>query len=163
MMNKQVYQRVQVSLLFLTLLILGAAFYFEYIKGQQPCPLCLMQRLCLVFFALSCVAGCLLYRIRSVGFVQMFFAASGLFFSIRQLWLQSLPIDEAPMCMPGLDALVHYFSWSHILNAFFWGTAACAETTWLWLGLSMPAWSACYFFGIFSVSAFLFFQKKSRV
>ena len=158
-MSKRVYRRLQGLLLLSTILVLWAAFYFQFVHGLQPCPLCLMQRYCALLFGMLSMMGlCLSTRSRGkvVGIFQMLFAAAGLFFALRQVWLKSLPSGEVPACLPGLDVLIHYFPWRNILLALFWGTGECAEVTWRLLGFSMPAWSALYFLTMFFGSGLLF-------
>lgn len=86
----------------------------------------------------------------------MFFAAAGIYFATRQLWLQALPAEQGASCVPGLDILMRYFPWKDIAKALFLGSAECGEATWQMLGLSMPAWSLLYFIGILLAAAFLF-------
>lgn len=165
-MSKRVYRNVQSLLLFVTILVLTVGLYFEYAKGMQPCPLCLMQRLCTFLFGLFCLMGlCLgaLKRAKSVAVAQLFFSASGIYFAGRQIWLQSLPVDKAPACMPSLDMLIQYFSKTQVLTALFWGTGDCADVTWRWLGLSMPAWSALYFIVMLLASAVVFWHIDRRL
>lgn len=147
-MKRMTYRNVQNFLLFFTILVLVFAFYSEYIQKLEPCPLCLMQRFCAFLFGFLCLTGLALrtlHRARMLAIIQTIIACLGLYFASRQLWLQSLPIDQPQICLPGLDALTHYFSLSVVLKAFFWGSSACSEVTWRWLGLSMPGWSAAYF------------------
>lgn len=159
MLNKQRYRHMINLLLLSTILVLGATFYLEHIQGLQPCPLCLMQRFSIFLFGILCLIGlCVptLKRAKQIVMAQMVVILMGLFFAGRQLWLQSLPLDETPMCMPGLEALVHYFSWDQVLKALLWGTGECSEVTWRWLGLSMPGWSACYFASLFVICVVLY-------
>jgi len=38
--------------------MMGAALYLEHVLGQEPCPLCIVQRILLIAFGLVClVAG----------------------------------------------------------------------------------------------------------
>jgi len=154
-MSKYLYRNIEVVLCFLTLFILAASFYFQYVRDMQPCPLCIMQRLC-VFGLLLCSLFAIrlgtVKRARIISTGQIFFALSGIYFSGRQLWLQSLPADSAPACMPGIDVLIKYFPWQDILHALFWGAGDCAEVSWQWLGLSMPAWTFLYFFLMLTAS-----------
>ena len=155
-MSKRIYRHIQSLLMFLTILVLTTAFYLEYSKGIQPCPLCLMQRLCTVLFGMFCLMGlCLgtLHRARIVAVFQMLLATFGIYFSGRQIWLQSLPLDNTHACMPSLDMLIQYFSKAQVLTALFWGTGDCAEVSWSWMGLSMPIWSALYFATMLLASA----------
>jgi len=147
-------------------MVLGFSFYVQYLKGLEPCPLCLMQRLCvflLLFLFLVGVSLSTLRRGRLVAVLQMLVAAGGLFFAGRQLWLQSLPAEKAPACMPGLDVLIHYFPWQDVAHALFWGAGDCAEVTWKWLGLSMPAWAAIYFLAIIITSALVFLRLGREI
>ena len=132
-MIKRTYRKIQTLLSLITLFVLFASFYFQYFLGLQPCPLCLMQ------VVISC---------------------AGLFFSIRQLWLQSLPAGKVPACMPGLDVLIHYFPWQTVARSLFWGTGDCAQISWHMLGISMPGWSALYF--LFMALTGLFLVRSTR-
>ena len=35
--------------------IMGGALYLEHVLGQQPCPLCIIQRVCVIVFGLVCL------------------------------------------------------------------------------------------------------------
>ena len=158
-MSKRDYRLFQGLLLLLTLLTMVASFYLQYMRGLQPCPLCIMQRFCafiLLFFCLMGLRTATLKLSKWVCSLQIFFSLAGLFFASRQLWLQSLPSDKVPACMPGLDILIHYFPWQNVAKALFWGAGDCAEVTWQFLGLSLPAWSMLYFLIILAGSSFLF-------
>ena len=165
-MNKPLYRNIQSVLLLVTIFVLTAALYFEYGKGLQPCPLCLMQRLCTFLFGLFCLTGLVLVtwrRARRVAVIQMVFTVFGMYFAGRQVWLQSLPVDQAPACMPNLDMLVHYFSKTQVLTALLWGTGDCADVSLRYFGLSIPVWSLVYFVTMFAVSGFVFWSLGRRV
>jgi len=161
-MSKRTYRLIQALLILITLLVLFASLYFQLYLGLQPCPLCLMQRIC-VFLLLGLMSLSLgtLRKAHLVSFMQIVFSCAGLFFSLRQLWLQSLPAGQVPACMPGLDILVHYFPWQTVAKALFWGAGDCAEVTWSMLGISMAGWSAMYFLFMAIVGVFLFIRTKS--
>jgi disulfide bond formation protein DsbB len=159
-MNEKTYRLVQGLLLLLSILVLGAGFYLQYARGLQPCPLCLMQRFCIFLLTLFCLMGaCLsmLKRGRMVAILQMLGALGGLFFAGRQLWLQSLPVGQAPACIPDLDVLIRYFPWKDVFHALVWGAGDCAEVTWKLLGLSMAAWGFLYFLMMLVAGAVVFF------
>lgn len=145
-MTKIQYRAVQYGLVWLTLFVLLFSFYSQYILGLQPCPLCLMQRACVfILLVLMSLSLRTLKRARALTLIECFIACAGLFFALRQLWLQSLPEGSAPACMPGLDILIRYFPMKDVLHALLWGSGDCAESVWSFLGLSMAGWSACYF------------------
>jgi disulfide bond formation protein DsbB len=64
----------------------------------------------------------------------------GAFFSVKQLWLQSLPEDQVPACGPPVEYLFDAFSASEAISMLLRGDGNCAEIQWQLLGLSMPAW-----------------------
>lgn len=151
-------------LLFLSsVFMLAASFYFEFIEGMQPCPLCLMQRLCVILLLCITCSFLLTYpkRIGSkLALVNVFIALAGLYFSGRQLWLMSLPASQVPACMPGLDVLIAYFPWQTIAKALFWGAGDCAEESWRLLGIPMPGFAALYFVWMCIGSIYLFQHTK---
>lgn len=156
-MRKITYRKIQTFNAMLTLFVLFASFYFQYVVGLTPCPLCIMQRVCV--FLLLAVMGLsfrTLKRARIISLLQIIIACAGLYFALRQLWLQSLPAGEAPACMPGLDILIRYFPWQTVLKTLFWGTGDCAEVSWQMLGVSMPGWCALYFLFMALMGCFCF-------
>lgn len=147
-MTKRAYRYLHVLTVLLTAGMLFASYYFEYIGHLQPCPLCLMQRYCVfgLFFAGMLALGVNTFkRALWANGLQLFFATAGAYFAGRQLWLQSLPPDQTPACLPDLSVLIRYFPWQDVAQALFWGAGDCAEISWQWLGLSMPAWTLIYF------------------
>lgn len=161
-MIKRTYRQIQGFLILATLFVLFASLYFQYGLGLQPCPLCLMQRFC-VFLLLALLSGSIgtLRKARIFSFIQVVVSLAGLFFSLRQLWLQSLPAGKVPACMPGLDIMIHYFPWQTVARALFWGAGDCAEKTWSMLGISMPGWSAMYFLFMAVMSIILFMRTRT--
>ncbi len=163
-MKKITYRRWQILLTFISFLVLFCSFYFEYLKNLQPCPLCLMQRWTVACIFFLCFLGVFI-KIKKIAtflaVLQLVFASAGLFFVGRQLWLQSLAPGQAPACMPDFDVLIKYFPWSDVLHALFWGAGDCAEVSWQWAGLSMPAWAGVYFL-IMAVAAILSFYALRR-
>lgn len=146
---KRAFRIEQSMMTLLTMLALCASFYLQYVKGLEPCPLCLMQRLMMfgiLFFTLRGLLGFTKRRSCVLVCLELLFAVGGLFFAVRQLWLQSLPVAETGMCLPGIETLVHKLPWQDIVHAFIWGSSTgCGEVDWVFLGFSMPAWSVVYF------------------
>ncbi|MGC1181625.1 disulfide bond formation protein B [Legionella sp.] len=161
-MTKLTFKRLQTVNALLTLCVLFSSFYFQYIVGLTPCPLCIMQRVCVfLLLAIMGLSFCTVQRAHYISLLQIIFAGVGLFFALRQLWLQSFPPSQVPACMPGLDILIHYFPWQTIMHTLFWGTGECAEITWSFWGISMPGWSALYFTFMVLMGCFLFLSTRS--
>ncbi|MGV3740094.1 MAG: disulfide bond formation protein B [Gammaproteobacteria bacterium] len=160
-MQKTTYKKFQNFMLFVSLFVVGFAFYIEFVNQLKPCPLCVMQRACAFLFGFSCVLGVVVASLRRAKFLslaQCILTGLGLYFASRQLWLQSLPPDDMGQCMPGLEAMLQYFSWDMILKSFVWGTSDCSSVDWQWYGLSIPLWSALYFGFMFVINLYVYIQ-----
>lgn len=162
-MNNLSYQKLQGLLLIATLFVISVSFYLQYKVGLHPCSLCIMQRICIIFFGAFSVASLFVSANslrRRIVIAEIFVVMAGLFFTTRQIWLQSLPVDQAPACLPGLDVLINYFPWHEVLLALIWGTGSCAEITWKFMGLSIAAWSVIYFLVMLFITSYIFVQFK---
>ena len=144
MKNNINYNRVNAMLLFIVVSLSTASFYFEYVEELNPCPLCIMQRVCvLLLIPLTLVAFCLKSQIkrRLITSAQLFVTLAGMGFAGRQVYLQSLPPEKVPACGPGLNYLIQYFPLKDIVHAILFGSGDCAEVQWVFLDLTMPTWS----------------------
>ena len=122
--------------------LLSIALFMEHMMGLAPCPLCMMQRLWVAVVGLIAYAS-LLHSPRW-GIYPLAGAVASLVgggFSIRQLYLQSLPEDQVPACGPDLQYMLDVFPLSDVLVAMTSGTGDCAEVAWSFLGISIPGWA----------------------
>ncbi|MDP1718574.1 MAG: disulfide bond formation protein B [Burkholderiales bacterium] len=138
--------------------LLGAGLYLQYVENQEPCPLCILQRI--VFLAVMAVflAGVLHGPGRMGGIIYggMLFVISsiGAAIATRHVWLQSLPKEQVPECGPGLEYMLSRFPLSKALDKILSGSGECAEVGWTFLGLSIAGWALVWFvllgmFGVF--------------
>ena len=122
--------------------MVGGAQFMEHILKLDPCPLCLMQRVWAMLAGLVVLAGVAHDpRKRAYPTVALLCGIVGGGFSIRQLWLQSLPADAVPACGPDMAYMIDAFPMSDILKAMTLGTGNCAEVSWTMLGISIAGWS----------------------
>lgn len=139
-------------------LLIGTALYMQHVMGLNPCYLCIVQRVfvittgliaILAFIQNPGIAGTRVYAI-----LVALAAFTGGAFSIRQLWLQSLPEEQVPACGPPADYLFDSFSVSEWLPILLKGDGNCAEVQWTFLGLSIPGWMLICFtlLGLFSLA-----------
>ena len=129
--------------------LLGFGYFLQYIEGLEPCPLCITQR----FFLF--ISGCLgllafLHNPAKVGtrvysVIGSLMAIAGAGFASRQLYLQSLPADQAPACGPSIDFIFQTFPLVDALSILLRGDGNCAEVAWRFLGLSIPGWTVIAF------------------
>tara|TARA_B110001452_G_scaffold103231_1_gene85667 strand:+ start:12862 stop:13356 length:495 start_codon:yes stop_codon:yes gene_type:complete len=121
-----------------------AVFYFQNYLGLEPCYLCMTQRFFVMAVGLVFMLAAVhnpTARGRSIySLLVIIFSLGGAFFSVKQLWLQSLPEDQVPACGPPVEYLFDAFSASEAISMLLRGDGNCAEIQWQLLGLSMPAW-----------------------
>ena len=125
------------------------ALYLQYYEYQNPCPLCIMQRVVyIVLMAMFLVAA--LHGPRRTGSIVYstlltVVALIGAGVASRQVWLQHLPKDKVPECGPGLSYILDRFPLFNALEKIFRGSGECAEVGWRLLGLSIAEWSLLWF------------------
>lgn len=128
--------------------LLAGALVMEHVFDMDPCPLCLMQR---VWFALAGLISltALLHSTRwgIYPLLTMLAAVVGGGFSVRQLYLQSLPPEAVPACGPDMSYMLENFPLADVLAAMTRGTGDCAQVAWQF-GLTIPGWALVGFFGI---------------
>ena len=129
--------------------LLGFAYYLQYVEHQEPCPLCMLQRVAfldmMIVFAVAALhgpkrRGAIVYS----GLLAVM-AALGAGIAGRQVWLQSLPPDKVPACGPGLEYMLERFPLTQALQKILAGSGECAEAGWRFLGLTIAGWSLVWF------------------
>ncbi len=143
--------------------LLGFGYYLQYFDGQDPCPLCLVQRgfYYLMFFIFVAAALHAPMRRGSIvyGIAAAFAALGGLGVAARQVWLQHLPPDQVPACGPDLYFMMQNFPLPRTLEKLFMGSGQCAEVHWKFLGLSIAEWSLAWFAALALYALWLAFRK----
>ncbi len=140
------------------LALLGFGLYLEHVKGLEPCPLCVFQRI--AFIAIGLIAliaafhgpGSIMHVLYSMLLAIAALAGAGI--AGRQVWLQHLPADQVPECGPGLDYMLEAFPLTDALKMVFSGSGECAEVHWRFIGLSIAEWSLVWFI-LFFIAAVL--------
>ena len=143
--------------------LIGYAAYSIKILGLEACTLCITQQF---FYCVIGVTSFVAFLHNPLGPLVRFYsgfiflcAIAGSWIAGRQVWLQSLPEDEVPLCGPPLEYIIDVFPFADVLNALFMGDGNCAEIPWQFLGLSMAGWSFIWFGVIITLS--LLAIKKS--
>jgi len=141
------------------------ALYTQYVLGLEPCPLCILQRVAVIVLGLSF----LLLAVRPPQRKQSKFLASlllvmissaGVGIAARHVWLQNLPPDKVPGCGPGLDFMMANFPLSEALEMVFSGSGECAEISWSFAFLSMPAWALIWLILLGSFGVWSIYQRR---
>src|SRR5882757_2109512 len=137
--------------------LIAYAYYLQYYEYQNPCPLCIMQRIVYIALMVVCLIGALHgpRRFGAAIYSALLAIVSlvGVGIAARHVWLQHLPKDKVPECGPGLNYMLDRFPLFDALAKIFRGSGECAEVDWKFLGFSIAEWSLVWFilFGAFSV------------
>lgn len=140
--------------------IAGMAFaiiYLQNYQGLAPCPLCIFQRIGLivmgVFALISAVFNPQYLWTRLLLWVG---SMAGILWSAavaaRHVWLQNLPPDQVPSCGPGLDYWLEALPMKQVVNQVLAGSGECAEISWTFLGLTIPAQALILFSALILVN-----------
>ena len=145
--------------------LIGYAAYSMKILGLEPCPLCITQQF---FYSIVGITAFIAFNHNPRELISRFYAAiiffasaAGIWVAGRQVWLQSLPEDEVPLCGPPLEYILEVFPFGDLLNALFIGDGNCAEISWQFLGLSMAGWSFIWFTLFLILSILIVLKSKS--
>jgi protein dithiol:quinone oxidoreductase len=132
--------------------LMGYALYAQHVKGLDPCPLCMFQRVGVIGIGIAFLVATL-HHPRGVLGARLYGALVGLvaLFPIgvagRHVWIQSQPPGSIPACGATLDYMLEVFPLLTVVRKVLGGGGECARIDWVFLGLSMPAWvliaSAC--------------------
>lgn len=140
------------------------AAYMEHVMGLVPCPLCITQRGFVILVGLLAllafihnpgVAGRRIY-----GGLGLLAAIIGGAFSSRQLWLQSLPPDQAPACGPGLAYMFDAYPFMDAVKVLLQGDGDCAKVDWALFGISIAGWTLVAFIGLAVLNIYQILRKR---
>ncbi|MEJ8676669.1 disulfide bond formation protein B [Chromobacterium amazonense] len=143
---------------------IGFALFAQYQLGEEPCPLCILQRIGVMAVGVCALLAALHNPGRAgarawAGLVTLSALAGG-GVSLRQLWLQSLPADQVPQCGPGLEFLMESFPLWEVLSKVLKGSGECAAIQGRFLGMTMPFWVAVFFAGVIVWTLWLVSRRR---
>ncbi len=129
--------------------LLGYAYYLQFYEYLDPCPLCIFQRVGVIALGVVFLVAALLGGGRVAGRVYAALAAlaalGGGAIAARHVYLQGLPPEAIPECGPGLEFMLRTMPLGDTLREVFTASGECAEISWTFAGLSMPAWVLIWF------------------
>ena len=82
---------------------------------------------------------------QAYGLAIMVTAGVGAAIAGRHIWLQGLPPDQVPACGPGLEYMLNAFPFLEMLRITWHGSGECADVSWSFLGMTIPAWALTWF------------------
>ena len=147
-------------------LIVGATAYLAQVVGATPCPLCFMQRACLLACAIVFLIAAIHYP-RQRGWrvysgILLLFGLTGAAVAARQVWLQQLPPDDLASCLLNLQYLLDTQPYLKVIAMILAGSAGCSQITWTLFGISLPEWSLLAFAGVSLFALYYLFIEFRR-
>lgn len=143
--------------------LMGFGLYLQYVKHQDPCPLCMVQRVVfiaiLVVFALAALHGPKRVGERVYAALIVLLSLSGIAVAARHIWIQNLPKDQVPACGPGLDYMLETMPMGTVLQKLLHGSGECAEKGWTFLTLNIPEWSLLCYLALGALSVLIVVRK----
>ena len=124
----------------LSFAMLGAALYFQYVEGYQPCPLCIMQRFAFVGIGLFSLLAALAQNTRTLW--QGLGMLSGVAGIAVAGYHVSLLLNPKSSC--GIDPLenwVNQLPTARLLPQVFFSDGLCTAPLPPLFGISIPGWS----------------------
>ena len=148
-----------------SVLLIAYALYTQYVLGLEPCPLCILQRVAVIALGLSFLFMALKHPLTKqskffAALLLMIISSAGVGIAARHVWLQNLPPDKVPGCGPGLDFMMANFPLSEVLEMVFSGSGECAEISWSFAFLSMPAWVIIWLIFLGSYGVWTIYQGR---
>ncbi len=129
--------------------LIGFAYYLQFLRDLEPCPLCILQRVAFIglglVFLLAAIHDPGRKGSRVYGVLILAVGIAGIATAARHLWLQNLPADHVPDCGPGLEYMLEVFPLTETLRMVFTGAGECAEVAWSLFGISIPGWALICF------------------
>ena len=145
--------------------LMGFGLFLQYVKHQDPCPLCMVQRVIfiaiLIVFVLAVLHGPKRIGERVYAALIALLSLSGAGVAARHIWIQNLPKDQIPACGPGLDYMLETMPMADVLKELMHGSGECAAKGWSLLSLGIPEWSLLCYLVLGAWAMLIAIRKKS--
>lgn len=146
--------------------LMGFGLFLQYVKHQDPCPLCMVQRVVfiaiLAVFALAALHGPKRIGERIYAALIVLLSLSGAAVAGRHIWIQNLPKDQVPACGPGLDYMLETMPMANVWKELMHGSGECATKGWTFLTLGIPEWSLLCYLALGAWAVLIALRKSSQ-
>lgn len=142
-----------------------AYFYLEQKLGLAPCPLCVLDRIVFVAISLCLLIG-FIHNPQVIGRriyagISLLLSLTGIGLATQHIYLQSLPPEQTPGCLPDLSYMLEQFPLLETMQMILSSAGECAQISWTFLGLSIPQQTLLVFFVLLVLSLALWIKKES--
>ncbi len=145
--------------------LISAALYLQFAMREDPCPLCMVQRV--IFISIGVLF--FIAALHNAGRIGRWIYSSlialtalgGVAVASRHIWIQHLPKDQVPACGPGLDFLLKNFPMAEVWQELMHGSGECAVKGWTFLTLGLPELSLIWYVLLGAWAMIIVFRKQS--
>lgn len=144
--------------------LLAFGLYLQHVVGLEPCPMCIVQRYCLVGVGIAAALGALWGGRLGLGvssLLGLVMAGFGGFTAARQSWLQWNPPAVAS-CGRDFYGMIESFPLQRAIPMIFRGSGDCTAIDWTFLGGTIANWSFLWFVGFGGVFLLLLARGLHR-
>ena len=145
--------------------LMAYALFVQYGLREEPCPLCILQRVAVIvtglLFLLAWLhnpAGAGLRRF--YGALITLAALAAVSVAARHIYIINAPPGAVAECGASLDYMMDVLPLHEVLGKVLSGSGECAKVTWRFLGFSMPFWVLLNSLGLAVLGAFANWQKR---
>ena len=142
--------------------LLAFALYLQYFRNQDPCPLCMIQRIVFIamgfVFLVAAIAGPKGVVRRVFGALNTLLGLVGIGFAARHVWLQHNPPDF-DSCTADLFTQLERIPFASVIQRAIAATGDCAKVDWTFIGLSIAEWSLVWF-AILTVLSLVYLLRR---
>ncbi|RZI44978.1 disulfide bond formation protein B [Herbaspirillum sp. HC18] len=141
--------------------LVGFALFLQHVKGQMPCPLCVIQRYAFILLALACFAFAALPRTatRFGAILGTFIALAGAGVAGWHVWVKAHP--SVSCGIDPLETALNRYPTAELLPFVFKADGLCSAEYPPVLGLSNPQWSLIWF-STFALALIWIALRRSR-
>jgi protein dithiol:quinone oxidoreductase len=144
--------------------LIAFALYLQYFQGQDPCPLCMIQRVFFIalgfVFLVAAIAGPSGFFVRISGALATLLALGGAGFAMRHVWLQWHP-PEMESCTADLFFQLQRLPFASVIERALYATGDCAKVDWTLFGMSIAQWSLIWFV-LLAILSIVYLTRKLR-
>jgi len=151
-----------IAILCVAMLAFGV-LYLQMALRLEPCPMCIVQRYCMIGVAVCCALAAFSGRRWAWwlwGLLAVVCAGFGAFTGARQSWLQWYP-PQLNICGRDLYGMIEQFPLQRVIPMVFKGNGDCSAVDWTFLGGSIANWAFIWFV-LFIVAILATLLRRSR-
>ena len=144
--------------------LMAYALFVQYGLHEEPCPLCVLQRVAVIATGLLFLVAWTVNPSgslrRVLGGLIVLAAVAGIGVAARHIYVINAPAGSVAECGASLDYMMDVLPLHEVLGKVLSGSGECAKVTWRFLGLSMPTWVLANLLGLAGLAVVANWRKR---